>query len=190
MKIQNDDPHTSTLCLARTVCLLLHDRNGSISILLPTIFTAGRVMMTSSNGNIFRVAAPLCGKFIGHRWIPLTKANDAEHARRQSIICTNAAWNIVNWTLRNKLQWNFNRNSYIFIQENPFENIVWKMAAILSRPQCVKVHQRYAHFIRFYIVFIWWTKLILFVGNYHQSISNVLTWLLNAFWHLSGKLAV
>ena len=24
-----------------------------------------------------------------------------------------------------------------FIQENPFENVVWKMAAILPRPQCV-----------------------------------------------------
>ena len=46
-------------------------------------------------------------------------------------------WNIVNWTLRNKLQWNLNRNSYIFIHENAFENVVWKMAAILSRPQCV-----------------------------------------------------
>ena len=49
----------------------------------------------------------------------------------------NQCWNIVNWTPRNKLQWNVNRNSYIFIQENPFENIVWKLAAILSRPQCV-----------------------------------------------------
>ena len=29
------------------------------------------------------------------------------------------------------------RNSYILIQENAFENIVSKMAAILSRPQCV-----------------------------------------------------
>ena len=29
-------------------------------------------MMTSSNGNIFRVAGPLCGEFTGHRWIPLT----------------------------------------------------------------------------------------------------------------------
>ena len=27
-------------------------------------------MMTSSNGNIFRVTGPLCGEFIGHRWIP------------------------------------------------------------------------------------------------------------------------
>ena len=29
---------------------------------------------------------------------------------------------IVNWTVRNKLQWNLNRNSIIFIQENAFEN--------------------------------------------------------------------
>ena len=35
-------------------------------------------MMTSSNGNIFRVTGPLCGEFTGHRWIPLTKASDAE----------------------------------------------------------------------------------------------------------------
>ena len=27
-------------------------------------------MMTSSNGNIFRVTGPLCGEFTGHWWIP------------------------------------------------------------------------------------------------------------------------
>ena len=37
-----------------------------------------RNMMTSSNGNIFRVTSPLCVEFIGHRWIPRTKASDAE----------------------------------------------------------------------------------------------------------------
>ena len=36
------------------------------------------IMMTSSNGNIFRVTGPLRGEFTGHRWIPHTKANDAE----------------------------------------------------------------------------------------------------------------
>ena len=36
------------------------------------------IMMTSSNGNIFRVTGPLCGDFTGHRWIPLTKAGDVE----------------------------------------------------------------------------------------------------------------
>ena len=30
-----------------------------------------------------------------------------------------------------------NQNSYIFIQENVFENVVWKMVSILSRPHCV-----------------------------------------------------
>ena len=49
----------------------------------------------------------------------------------------NQCWNIVNWTLWNKDPWNLNRKSNIFIQENAFQNVVWKMAAILSRPQCV-----------------------------------------------------
>ena len=35
-------------------------------------------MMTSSNGNIFRVTGPLWGESTGDRWIPLTKASDAE----------------------------------------------------------------------------------------------------------------
>ena len=35
-------------------------------------------MMTSSNVNIFRVTGHLCGEFTGHRWIPRTKASDAE----------------------------------------------------------------------------------------------------------------
>ena len=44
---------------------------------------------------------------------------------------------IVNFTLRNKLEWNFNQNSSIFIQENTFENVVCEMAAILSRGRLV-----------------------------------------------------
>ena len=35
-------------------------------------------MMTSWNGNNFRVTVPLYGEFTGHRWIPLTKASDTE----------------------------------------------------------------------------------------------------------------
>ena len=34
--------------------------------------------MTSSNGNIFRVTGHLCGEFTDPRWIPRTKASDAE----------------------------------------------------------------------------------------------------------------
>ena len=48
-------------------------------------------MMTSSNGNIFHVTDPLCGEFTGPRWIPRTKASDAE--LWFSFIC---AW-IIGW---------------------------------------------------------------------------------------------
>ena len=47
-------------------------------------------------------------------------------------------WVIVNWTLRNKLQWNFNQNTKLFIHGNAYENIVCEMAAILSRGRWVK----------------------------------------------------
>ena len=57
--------------------------------------------------------------------------NGLSPGRRQAIIWTNAG------TPGNNLQWNLNLNSYIFIRENAFQIVVWKMAAILSLPQCV-----------------------------------------------------
>ena len=62
--------------------------------------------------------------------------NGLSPGRRQAIDYLNQCWNIVNSKLRNKFQWFLKRNSSIFIQENAFENVVRKMAAILSRPQC------------------------------------------------------
>ena len=41
-------------------------------------FNSRRIMMTASNRNIFRVTGPLCREFTGVRWIPRTKASDAE----------------------------------------------------------------------------------------------------------------
>ena len=51
----------------------------------------------------------------------------------------NQCWNIVNLNLRNKFRWNLKRNSCIFVKENAFENVVYEMAFILSRPQCVNI---------------------------------------------------
>ena len=42
------------------------------------LMTRHPYMMTSSNGNIFHVTSHLCGEFTGHRWIPRTKASNAE----------------------------------------------------------------------------------------------------------------
>ena len=50
---------------------------GTLSDLLALLIW-GNPMMTSSNENIFRVTGHLCGEFTGPRWIPHTKASDAE----------------------------------------------------------------------------------------------------------------
>ena len=44
------------------------------------------------------------------------------------------------WQLdpRDKIQWNLNQSTIIFIHQNAFENMVCKMAVILSQYQCVK----------------------------------------------------
>ena len=42
------------------------------------VFEMPWFIMTSSNGNIFRVTGPLWGESTGDRWIPLTKASDVE----------------------------------------------------------------------------------------------------------------
>ena len=76
----------------------------------------------------------------------------------------NQCWNIVHWTLRNKLQWNLNRNSYIFIHENAFENVVWKMAAILSRPQSV-------NFLCFTIISNPWVFYCEYMGHEVNSLA-------------------
>ena len=56
----------------------------------------------------------------------------------------NQCWDIINWTLRKRLKWNFNRHLCIFIQENACENVVWKM----SQPQCVFQAYDFTHIVR------------------------------------------
>ena len=62
--------HTMCLNLNNSYALLIFRSCHQISTQI--------IMMTSSNGNIFRVTGLLCGKFTGHRWIPHIKARDAE----------------------------------------------------------------------------------------------------------------
>ena len=62
--------------------------------------------------------------------------NGLSPGRRQAIIWTNVGILLIG-PLANKLRWNFNRNSNIFIQENAFESVVCEMTATLSWPQCV-----------------------------------------------------
>ena len=62
-------------------CMICIDRFGAMSAEQETaidMLIGLHNMMTSSNGNIFRVTGHLCGEFTGARWIPRTKASDAE----------------------------------------------------------------------------------------------------------------
>ena len=63
--------------------------------------------------------------------------NGLTPGRQQAIIWINAGWNIINWTLGIKLQWNLNRSLCTFLPVNAYENVVGKMGAILPRPLCV-----------------------------------------------------
>ena len=56
-------------------------------------------MMTSSNGNIFRVTGPLCGEFTGHRWIlrvtgtkPVTRSFDVFFDLRMNKRLSKQSW--------------------------------------------------------------------------------------------------
>ena len=47
-------------------------------------------------------------------------------------------WSHAGILLIRPLQWKLNKNSYIFIELNAFENVVHEMVTIFSRPQCFK----------------------------------------------------
>ena len=69
-------PHQLLVC----ICLLGRAYFDHLECYYNTwyVYTAQKSMMTSSNGNIFRVTGHLCGEFTVPRWIPYTKASDAE----------------------------------------------------------------------------------------------------------------
>ena len=54
-----------------------HHRNRTV-VWINHLHTKRTFMMTSSNGNIFRVTGLFVREFTGHRWIPHTKARDKE----------------------------------------------------------------------------------------------------------------
>ena len=63
-------------------------RNSNMFVIHGPIQITWWRMMTSSNGNIFRVTGPLCGEFTGLRWIPRTEGQ-WRGALMFSLIC---AW--------------------------------------------------------------------------------------------------
>ena len=50
------------------------------------------IMMTSSNGNIFRVTGTSCGEFTGHRWFPRTRSFDVFFDLRMNKRLSKQSW--------------------------------------------------------------------------------------------------
>ena len=96
----------------------------------------------------------------------------------------NQCRSIAVWTLWNKLQWNFKRNSYIFIQENAFENVAREKVAILSQPQCgkpeelVQYHGCWYHplFPSATILITWNGNVLAFLEGESKKTYNVSRW--------------
>ena len=78
----------------------------------------------------------------------------------------NQCWVIVNWTLRNKFQWNFNENEIPFVHENASENIVCETAAILSRGRWVNTVNKW---IVFELVYFKWTWCLQYIKKPQRS---------------------
>ena len=110
-------------------CILILGLLNDLMHINLIIHKAGRVLIHW--GRVMHI----CGcKIVHHcfrQWLVLCSA--PSHYRHQR-------WLIVNWNHRNTLQWNSNRNSHIFIQENSYENAVCKIVVILCRPQYVNVN--------------------------------------------------
>ena len=64
---------------------------------------------------------------VTHIWV--SKSDNGLSAPRHYL---NQCWNIFYMSLKNKIQWNINRNSYVLNQENAFEFFVCEISAIWS----------------------------------------------------------
>ena len=98
---------------------------------------------------------PWCCIYASVNWVRIGSDNGLSPVQPAPSHYLNQCWVIVSWTLRNKLQWNFNRNTKLFIYENVSENIICEMAAIFSRGRWVNIkrftdNEKYNGFLSFH----------------------------------------
>ena len=73
----------------------------------------------------------ICVTKLAHNWFRQWRVACAgpSHNLNQCLLIVRTLWNI--------FQWKFNQNIILFIEGNECENVVCKLASILSRPRCV-----------------------------------------------------
>ena len=131
--------------------------------------------MTSSNENIFRVTGPVCGEFTGLRWMPHTKASDAEHW----CFLWSAAW-INGWVNNDEAgDLRRNRSHYdVIVMRNDIStsgNFIWQN--ILNKlPHHPYYHNHYNYYYYYYYHYYYYCLIIclvqiipIYVGCYKQE---------------------
>ena len=114
----------------------------------------------------------ICIIELGHHWFRkwLVSYSAPSHYLNQ-------CWIIANFTLRNKLQWNVNQNTKLFIHENVSENVVCEMAAILSRKMslmwCRSMFNRRIEPLALNVIF-WYTGSFHLKHEYQGHWNNVI----------------
>ena len=143
------------------------------------------IMITSSNGNIFRVAGHLHGEFTGHRWIPRTKASDWRGALLFSLIC---AW--MNGWVNNREAGDLRRH------RAHYDVIV--MDGACQHPECwcagnwrhraITAATRLIHLVIELRHSIWWHKLLYFVHLYppeELQLGIISAWIFISVIHMN-----
>ena len=111
----NDMGETATSCNIKTTTYMC--RNAEIHCMYPLVFALAHLSLVPH----------ICINEAGPNWL-----------RQWLVTCwapshhLNQCWDIVNWTLRKKLQWNFNQNTKLLIHENASKSIVCEKVAIWS----------------------------------------------------------
>ena len=126
------------VCVFFTIVFLLFffkmvcNRKRSVNSVLTS-----KIMKTSSNVNILRVTGHLCTDFTSYRWIPRTKASDADFRLNKRLSKQSRDWWFETpsrplWRHRNDIVW------------NPFTNrlTLWKKTGFNNHP-LISFWQRY-----------------------------------------------
>ena len=82
------------------------------------------------------------------------------HVKWHTVVWTNTDLLSIRPLGINELQWNFNKNTNIFFQENALQNAVYKMSAIFFQPQCVYYTMARTIKLHSYFQLLWYVALL------------------------------
>ena len=95
-----------------TICFMLG--TNELTVFVIKCFLPNEHFLSAMDGFVFNLVNQL-------------RTSDTTWCYRPSVSAPshylNQCWNIDNWTLWNKFQWNIHGNSHIFIQEDAFEHV-------------------------------------------------------------------